>query len=331
MDCVGCVLGVDGGGSKTLCLVGSREGQILGMGRGGPSNHQVCGLERALGQITHAVRGALAQASATQASLGVFCLAGADLPEDYALLRQAIEGQGTCREVVVKNDTMAALYSGLSRPWGVVVVCGTGTNAAGRAPDGQEIVLPGLGHISGDWGGAADISQEAIRLVMRAWDGRGEPTALTEMVLDSLGVSSRAVLLRLLYHNQLEQKRLLELAPLVFLAADAGDAAACRLVRAIGTEVGVTARALIRRLSLADKDVEVVLAGSIFKAQGRLLIDTVEEVVHEWAPRASLVLPQLEPVVGALFMALEAAGVQLNEETRECIRSTLPEPLLICR
>lgn len=327
------MLGVDGGASKTLCLVASEDGNILGFGRGGPSNHQVCGLEGAVTQITHSVGEGLAQAQASpeEVRLGMFCLAGADLPEDYAMLSQAVEDLGVCQKVVVRNDTMAALRSGLSRPWGVVVICGTGTNAAGRAPDGREIILPGLGHISGDWGGGAQISQEIIRHVMRAWDGRGKPTVLLQMVLDSLGAPSPEVLLQMLYHNQLEQHQLLGLVPLLFEAAYAGDEVACRLVREVGTEVGVTARTLIRRLSLQDKDVEVVLAGSIFKAKGPFLIDTIKGVVHQVAPRATIVLPKFEPVVGALFLGLEAAAVEVEGMVRENIRATLPQELVIER
>jgi len=327
------LLGVDGGASKTLCLVASEDGHIVGFGPGGPSNHQVCGLEAAVAEIAHSVRGALAQAkvSAQEVPLGVFCLAGADLPEDYAMLSQAVEDLGVCQKVVVKNDTMAALRSGLSRPWGVVVICGTGTNAAGRAPDGREIILPGLGHISGDWGGGTDISQEIIRHIMRAWDGRGKPTVLLQMVLDALGASSPESLLQSLYHNQLEQHQLLGLVPLLFEAAYVGDEVACQLVREVGMEVGGTARTLIRRLSLEDKDVEVVLGGSIFKAKGPLLIDTIRGGIHELAPRASIVLPKFEPVVGALFLALEAVGVEIKGMVRKNIRTTLPPELIIER
>ncbi len=328
-----CVLGVDGGASKTLCLVGSEDGHVLGFGRGGGSNHQVCGLDAALAEIAHSVREALAQAqtSAQEVQLGMFCLAGADLPEDYAMLSQRIEELGVCQQAVVKNDTMAALRSGLSRPWGVVVICGTGTNAAGRAPDGREIILPGLGHISGDWGGGEEISQQMIRLVMRAWDGRGKPTVLSEMVLEALGVPSVEVLLRMLYHDQIEQDQILGLVPFLFEAAYAGDEVACHLVREVGLEVGVTARTLIRRLSLEDKDVEVVLGGSIFKAKGPLLIDTITGVIHEIAPRASIILPEFEPVVGALFLVLEAAGVEVGGMVGENIKTTLPPELVIER
>ena len=76
-------------------------------------------------------------------------------------------------------------------------------------------------------------------------------------------------------------------------------------------------------------EVEVVLGGSIFKAKGPLLIDTIKQVVHEVAPRASIVLPEFEPVVGALFLALEAIGVKVEGRIAESIRATLPQELVI--
>jgi len=324
-----CVMGVDGGASKTVCLVAKQDGHVLGQGRAGPSNHQVCGLKEARAQISLAMQQALQEAAVPEVAVGVFCLAGADLPEDYELLGGALSGLAGCHQAIIKNDTLAALRSGLSRPWGVVVVCGTGTNAAGRAPDGREIVLPGLGHVSGDWGGGSVISLEVIRRVMRAWDGRGVPTLLTQLALEHLGAASEEALLRLLYHQQVPQEKLLGLVPLLFEAANAGDAAATRLVTEVGTEVGITARTLISRLGLHHSDVEVVLAGGVFKAKGSLLTDTVEEVVHQLAPRAVMVLPEVEPVVGALLLALEASGVEVDGTIGQSIGATLPCSLRI--
>jgi N-acetylglucosamine kinase-like BadF-type ATPase len=300
-------LGVDGGASKTHALIVDEAGRTLGFGRGGPSNHQVAGLLPALGEIESAVRAALAEANlpAEAVDLGCFCLGGADLPEDYAMLQDGLEGLGLCRAVLVKNDSLAAMRAGLSRPWGVAIICGTGFNAAGRAPDGREIVLPGLGAISGDWGCGSDLALEIIRLVMRAADGRGQPTRLTALTLGELGAPTESVLLARLYHKQIARARLLTLVPLLFEAGEAGDEVARELIVRMGVEAGTAANALIRRLRLPD-DVEVVLAGGVFKGQGPLLIDTVSETVRREAARAQFVRLRGEPVTGAALLALEA-------------------------
>jgi N-acetylglucosamine kinase-like BadF-type ATPase len=301
------VLGVDGGATKTHALIAKETGQALGFGQGGASNHHVYGLSPALGEIERAVTAALNEVALEPDKIeaGCFCLAGADLPEDHITLQQAVEGLGLARTVIIKNDTMAALRAGLTRSWGVVVICGTGFNAAGRAPDGREIRLPGLGFISGDWGGGSALSEEIIRAVMRAWDGRGKPTVLK------------------LHREEITYRDLLDLVPLLFEAAWAGDEVARELVVQMGTEVGVSANALIRRLGLENEDVEVVLGGSVFKGKGPLLVDTVRYVVHKQNPAAQILPLWHDPVLGAALLALEAIGVTINREVHERLTRTL--------
>jgi len=322
------VLGVDAGATKTFALVADVDGHILGFGQGGPGNHQTTGLEPALAEIRRSSEEALAEAGVSPpVDFGFFGLAGADLPVDYALLTPAVEGMGLARQVRIKNDTMVALRAGLRRSWGVAVISGTGFNAGGIGLDGREIQLPGLGALSGDWGGGGDIAQEVIRLICRAWDGRGQPTALTEMVLTALGLPSVEELISQLYQSRFDQRRLLALVPLVFEAAYAGDQVAQALVVRVGTEVGTTANAIIKRLGLETTDVEVVLGGSVFKGKGPLLVDTITQAVHRVAPRATIVLPEFEPVVGAVLRALENLGAEVNEAVSANMRASLPGEL----
>jgi N-acetylglucosamine kinase-like BadF-type ATPase len=337
------VLGVDAGATKTFALVADEDGHILGFGQGGPGNHQAAGLEPALSEIRRSCEEALAQVGVSPpVDFGFFGLAGADMPVDFALLTPAVEGMGLARRVRIKNDTMVALRAGLKRSWGVAVICGTGFNAGGIGPDGREIQLPGLGALSGDWGGGSDIAQEVIRLICRAWDGRGQPTVLTERVLTALGFPSVEELIPQLYQSQLvlseaegfdyypgqfDQRRLLALVPLVFEAAYGGDQVAQDLLVRVGTEVGTTANAIIRRLGLETTDVEVVLGGSVFKGRGPLLVDAVSQMVHRVAPQAIIVLPEFEPVVGAVFLALESLEVEVNETVYANMRAGLPDEL----
>lgn len=327
------VLGVDGGSSKTHALVIAETGQVLGFGQAAGSNHQTHGLENAMGEISTAVHAALVHAALKpiEIELGVYCLSGADLPQDYTLLGNAVKDLSISRQVLIKNDTMAALRAGLTRPWGVVVVCGSGFNAAGRSPSGEEFVLPGLGPISGDWGGGGDLSLEMIRQIARAWDGRGRPTVLAEWVLQALQVESVEEMIDRLYREEIDQQRLLDLVPLVFQAAEAKDEVARELIERMGTEVGITALAVVRRLKMMETDVEVVLAGGVYKGQGSLLIDTIRGVVHAEVPDAELVRPRYEPVVGAALLALDELSVQPTQEHIAALEASLPEGLMVER
>ena len=124
-----------------------------------------------------------------------------------------------------------------------------------------------------------------------------------------------------------DRQRLLKVVPLVFEAAYHGDEVAQDLLIRVGNEVGLAANTILRRLGLEDSDVEIVLAGGVFKGKGPLLVDTVRQVVHRVAPRARIITPEFEPVAGAIFLALETLGIEVTDPIRNNVRVTLPKQL----
>ena len=317
-------LGVDGGGSKTFALAADATGRVLGFGQAGCANHQIHGLDAALAEIGGACRRATGASAAGAACL---CLAGADLAPDFAMLRPALESLEVAATFDLRNDTWAAMRAGTSHPWGAVVICGSGINAAVRAPDGREFVLPSLGQISGDWGGGGDIAMAAISALARAWDGRGPPTALTERVLRHYGQPSYEALLEAIYTEALPSRNR-GLAPLVFEVALAGDPVAQEIVVRTGTEIGHIAGSLLHRMEMQHERCEVVTGGSIFKADGPLLMDAANLALHRLAPLAFFTRAKVEPVVGALLLAFELHGRAADEALLANLHATLPAHLL---
>jgi len=318
-------LGVDGGASKTFALAADATGRVIGFGQGGCANHQIYGAEAALREIGAACRAALGEHTAAFAS---FCLAGADLPSDFALLRPALQSIGVAATFDLRNDTWAAMRAGTAHPWGAVVICGSGLNAAVRAPDGREFILPNLGWISGDQGGGGDMSRLAIGAVARAWDGRGPPTVLTERVLHHFKYPSYEMLLEALYTDRLPGRRIYGLAPLVFAAALEGDRVAQDLIVRTGTEIGHVAGSLLRRMGMHHEPYEVVTGGSIFKGVGPLLMDAASLALHYLAPLAHFTRARVEPVVGALLLAFELHGRAVGDALLAQLHDTLPESLV---
>lgn len=168
-----------------------------------------------------------------------------------------------------------------------------------------------------------------IRLVMRASDGRGKSTLLTEAVLEALDVPSVDELLRNLYLDKIPRKKIMALVPILFKTAEKGDEVARELIIMMGIETGVTARALIRRLGLEEQNPEVVLGGSVYKGEGSLLLNTIKSEIHKNYPGVHVKKPQFEPVVGAGLLALESIGVEVNEKVMGRLAETLPEQLKI--
>ena len=161
------IFAVDGGNSKADVALVAIDGTLLSVLRGPPISHQAVGLERGLDNLETSAGEALRLAGLDAgrrpvSPLGVYALAGADLPSDIRLLDRGLRGRGLTDELVLLNDTHAALRAGSDRPWGVAVVCGAGINGQGVGPTGRIIRFAGVGEFSGDRGGGGDVGRAAL-------------------------------------------------------------------------------------------------------------------------------------------------------------------------
>ena len=89
--------------------------------------------------------------------------------------------------------------------------------------------------------------------------------------------------------GKLAGARLHSLCPLVFEAAAAGDEVAAEIIVKQGLALAEYATAAIRRFSMQGLEFDVVLAGSVFKGWGPLLVDTITQAIHRVAARAHIV------------------------------------------
>jgi N-acetylglucosamine kinase-like BadF-type ATPase len=302
-------LGVDGGANKTQAIVINAAGEILGIGLSRGSNHQSVGIDTAIERIEQACRQAL---GTHQANFACFCLAGADLEPDFALLQPRLERLQLAQQIDLRNDTWAALRAGSNVPWGAVVICGSGFNAAVRTRDGREFILPSLGWMSGDFGGGGDIARNAISQIARAWDGRGSATSLSQKIIDYFGYNQYEDFLHALYIGDIPSERIYEVAPLVFEAACEGDAVAQELVIRTGSEAGHTAGSLLRRMGIHHEVNTVVAGGSVFNGQGPFLFDAANAALHRIAPKSSFARMRVVPAVGAVLLACDLHGLSLQ-------------------
>ena len=302
-------IGVDGGATSTVALVSDGQ-QVVGRGTAGPSNHQVVGMPAAAGAVAEAVAAALVAAASgpDDVSGAVLGMAGADFPEDVAGLTAALrEALGFSFTVV--NDADIALTAGRtgSGPMAVLVLAGTGTNVLARHQDGLAFHIGGLGYPLGDLGGGADLVKMALHHAFRSDEGRGPATTLAQVIPAALGVPDFASLAAALYFGRIDEWTLGLLAPLVFQEAGRGDRVCQDLLVTMGTRLGESAGAAVARLLAHDPDggsVEVVLAGSLWFGAHPLLRDAFHVALHRTTVRAWSHVTDVEPVVGALMVAV---------------------------
>jgi N-acetylglucosamine kinase-like BadF-type ATPase len=303
------LLAVDGGGSKIDAALLGRDGKVFGAARIRTQEFDENGGPQHMTQVFDAVQGACLDAGIALdypvADVGVYCLAGADLPADDRKIARWLRGKHLTEENLVRNDTFAVLRAGTDRHWGVGVVCGYGTNCSAVAPNGRVTRFPAVGPISGDWGGGADVGGAALWYSIRAEDGRGSGTTLAELVPSHFGLRTPRQVLEALYYGRLSEDRLVELAPLVFHAATAGDDVARGVVDRQADEIVAMVTTAIKRLRMQRLEVEVVLGGGIFRTDDEAFFKRIEAGVHEVAPAARFRVLTDPPVVGAAWLGLD--------------------------
>ena len=305
-------LAIDGGNSKTDAALVREDGTVLGAVRGGGSSPHHLGVEQAL----DVVGGLIAElAPAEEPSEALLLLAGADFPDEEEALEAAAATRAWAGRIRVSNDTFAVLRAGTEAGWGVAVTCGAGMNCVGIARDGREARFPALGPITGDWGGGGDLGMEALFAAARSEDGRGAQTLLEARVPAALGFSAPSEVAHAIHRGQLPERRLLELAPLVFeLAPD--DAVAAAIVARLVSEIVAFVRVAAERLRLQEEVFDVVLGGGLLQHAEPSVVATIAQGVHITAPGA-VVRPTAAPaIVGSVLLVLDELGAGDDAKVR---------------
>ena len=318
------LLAVDGGATKTdLALVNS-DGALLALQRGPLSSPHYLGLDGSLDVLAELLERAATDAGLPTddgpvTELGQILIAGVDLPSEVDDFHAAVGTRGWSARTIVDNDTFAILRAGTAQGWGVAVVCGTGINCVGIAPDGRHARFPALGTITGDWGGGYAVGAAAVSAAARSEDGRGDKTTLEQAVPAYFGLTTPMELAEAIHHDRVAHRRIGELPPVVFSEAARDDVAAA-IVQRLADEVVALARVALQRLELAHEPVEVLLGGGLLRGNGTLEA-AIETGLREVGDAITVRNTESPPIVGAALLGLDELGA--GAEAQERIRREL--------
>jgi N-acetylglucosamine kinase-like BadF-type ATPase len=297
------VLGIDAGGTKTVCLLADEGGTIVAEARGGGANLQAAG-ELEVEKVLHRVmEEALGDRAVVPAAI---CLgiAGVDRPDDSAVVSAIMRRIGYKARIVVVNDALVALEAGAPGQPGIVVISGTGSISYGRNANGEAARAGGWGYVLGDEGSGYWIGRAALRAVLRQADRRGPTTLLTELVLQHFGVTAPHELIHHIYNRDLKPTAIGALATCVQSAFSQADAVAIGILRGAANELEAFALSVARRLELIGEPFVFILAGGIFRAVP-WLEQELERRLPGAAPGTRVRMLDREPATGAVALALQ--------------------------
>ena len=312
----GLILGVDGGATKTIALVATRRGEIVGAARNGSSDIHGRNVEQALDNVVGAVREAIAAAggAAKDVTAAVMSLCGADWPEDFDVYLGALrERVPLATTPVVLNDGFGALRAGTPDGVGVAITVGTGLAIGARGPDGRR-------WHSGYWpepAGAHELGRRALVAIVRADLGIDDGTAMRGPALATVGVDSVEALLHAMTRLRPDPVPTDRLTPILLAAAADGDGPARRIVAEAASRIADYGLAAARAVGLVA-GYPLVLAGGVLRHPSGVLEAAIASCM---TGAGTVTRPDVEPAVGVLLLAFDEAGLVPDGDL---LRATMP-------
>lgn len=304
-------LGIDGGGTKTEALICNEYGVVLGKGTAGPSNPIFIGKPSAFENIGKSIKQALTGFGEVSLDSAAVCIPGIKRYGDE-IKAQLLNG---CKNSYINGDELNAFYGALAKPYGVVVVSGTGSFAMGVNKKGESAEAGGWGPLVGDEGSGYSIGIACLKAVIREYECAGDKTLLTVKVMNLLGLHAIPDIRRVIHTEGFDRKTISDLSRVVYESALEGDAVSVEIIREAAGHLADLAANIVKRLEMHDSEYEAVLSGGISKF-GNLVSTPFEKYIKERYENINVVKPEFTPAVGSLIIALKGAGLDAFHHER---------------
>lgn len=302
------VIGVDGGGTKTTAALADLQGNILKTGKSGSASLRNIGIKSAMKNIGLAIEQVLKNQRNIKISstvIGSPSLNIKSIFKDEDIKKELLKNKKILSisksKIILKGDQIVSYRSGTDEKDGVLLIAGTGCVACGWK-DGKSSRVSGWGWLA-DEGSAFWVGQETFKILLRGFDGRGQKTILAKNIFQKLRIKTAADFINLVY-----SKNPTEIIPLFSIfcdeAAKGGDKAAQNILIRGGKELSLAACGVIKQLNFQKEKFPVVLIGGMFKS--KIILDIVKRGTKQIAPKAEIILPGKDPVIGAVKLAIES-------------------------
>src|SRR5229473_3140981 len=295
------VLGFDGGGTKTDCVLMDESGAVVARARSGASNPTSFGVEVSLASLAEAAKDALrtAERSEKEVAYVVAGISGAGEPSMRSALQLGLQPGFPNATILITSDLLLSLGATGEIP-SVVVIAGTGSAVLGRTAPFELARAGGFGPVIGDPGSAYDIGRKAVAMCFQK-HLNSEAFPLGAKILETF---------KWKFNEFLDQARVQpgavfpKIFPVVGGAAEGGDVAARTLLVGAAQDLQEQAREVIEKLKLRDANFFLAKTGGVFDGSA-FLNAQFDSLIREIAPKAR---------IGPLPRTVAEAAAQLARE-----------------
>ena len=301
------VIGVDGGGTKTISALADLNLKILKIAKTGPSNLRNVGIEEAVLNISKAILKVI-KGIKEKNILSIF-IALAAVEEEFKSEKEKIKreifknpkiSKALRGDIEIVSDQIAAFRAGTDEKDGLVLIAGTGSVCHGRR--GKKEVKTGGWGWANDEGSGFWAGQKGYQAIFKDLDGRGPKTKITKLVFKEWKLKNKEDLMKKIYGKD-SIRNISLISKTVDKASQMGDKVARKILEEAGEELSILAISVIKRLNFHNKKFPLVLIGAMFKS--KIILNKLKKEIKKLAPRTEFIFPKEEPVIGAIKLAIE--------------------------
>lgn len=299
-------MGFDVGGTKTAAVIMNGDGIIMGKGFGGSGNTNFIPLKIANKSFTDAIQSARKTAGIKKLELNCVVVGTEPSPKPVAPVIKKLTGT---KRIVHKKEGECSMVGGLVEKTGLSLICGTGSVGWGRNAQGQTSMTSCWGPI-GDEGSAYDMARRGVNAAFWAWDGRGKKTVMVDKLLKIFRKKDFRDVCTPLYTSPNLRKDFSSLAKLVAQSAEEGDKVALQVMRECACQIAFFLATCANNLKMGKTGYKVAATGGLVADPKSRYFKMISQELRKIHPKAKLVPPRFEPVVGAALIALDEIGVR---------------------
>lgn len=298
------IIGIDGGGTKTHCLLTKLDGSIIHECFGGPSNFLVQGVEPVCTALWDLIQSCVNEKNIPLSEIEFILLGttGAGRRSDAEQLERGFLNYLKNKNIDFKNfrvesDARIALEGAFSGKPGSILIAGTGSIMFGKDAKGNIHRVGGFGRFLGDEGSGYMIGRKGLVAVSKQFDGRGEHTLISELLREKFKIDSPEVLITEIYKNNFD---IASAAPIVIEAAEQNDKLALQIVDDETDELLLHISTMQKKLN-----VEILLTAFIggIITHKNIYSDTLRKKINEQMPNVLVKDAENSPAMGAVLMA----------------------------
>ena len=297
-------LGVDGGGTKSVCVVTDYQFNIIHKEEGGPTNFLAFHPDEAAENLFNLICECKKKLVIEDRDIASVCIAtaGVGREEDANFLKEKLTELNKKKKCAISNfyitgDMEAALEGAFSGGPGIMLIAGTGSICCGKNREGNLIRVGGNGRVIGDEGSGFSIGRKGLRTALRSYDGRCLETKMLSEIFGIMKVNSPDEVIKKVYR---ENYNIAQLAETVIACAVNNDEAAWNIVNEEAEELVLHLYAILPKLNVSEA--KLAFGGSLLTNEN-LYKDLVVKRINKAFPNIEIVEPEKSPEIGAAMIA----------------------------